>query len=51
MIVNDVVSGCTFCHDEASHGDIIDGYWKHRVSARLRRRRTGYLLMSIDNTD
>ncbi len=39
-----------FEYDEASHGDIIDGYWKHRVRVRLRRIAARRLfLLNIDN--
>ncbi|CAN5701614.1 hypothetical protein BH23GEM9_BH23GEM9_20030 [soil metagenome] len=48
-IVEDDGSMVKFRYDEASHGDVIDGYWKHRVTVLLRRLKTDYLLLSIDD--
>jgi hypothetical protein len=49
VVVEDGGKRVPFHYDEASHGDVIDGYWKHRVSARLRRLANGYLLVAIDD--
>ena len=49
-VVEDDGTVVSFHYDEAAHGDVIDGYWKHRVRTRLRRIAGGFLLLSIDNT-
>lgn len=37
-------------YDEATHGDVVDGYWKHRVKARIRRvQREQWLLVDIED--
>jgi hypothetical protein len=37
-------------YDEAAHGDIIDGYWKHRVRARIiRTKRQQWMLTDIQD--
>jgi hypothetical protein len=49
-IVEDSSRAIHVQYDEASHGDIIDGYWKHRVRARIRRvKRERWMLVEIED--
>lgn len=49
-IVEDDGNEVRLRYDEAAHGDIIDGYWKHRVRAQIRRLGGGtWMLVEIDD--
>lgn len=49
-IVEDSGREILFHYDEATHGDVIDGYWKHLVTARIRRvRREKFFLIDIED--
>ncbi len=49
-IVEDSGNEIVIHYDEATHGDVIDGYWKHVVSARIRRfKREQWFLIDIED--
>lgn len=51
-IVLDNGEALKFRYDEASHGDVIEGYWKHRVRVQLRRvGAKRFMLVDIDDDD
>ena len=49
-VVLDDGSLVRFHYDEATHGDVIAGYWKHRVRVRLRREgQHGHVLEDVQD--